>query len=84
MRLYFTVHVIQHISSMCFDYVRTKSHWRKLSQRQNQKDLINLRTFTTGIFIRKTCPCNVYPNKPNFYIEKLGYAGVYLFFLYLV
>ena len=35
-------------------------------------------------FIRKTCPCNVYPLEPHFYIAKLGYAGVYLFFLFLV
>ena len=34
--------------------------------------------------IRKTCPCNIYPLKPNFYIVKLGYAGVYLFFLFLL
>ena len=25
---------------------------------------------------------NVYPLKPHFYIEKLEFAGVYLFFLY--
>ena len=31
-----------------------------------------------------TCPCNVYPFEPHFYIEKLGYAGVYLFFLFLL
>ena len=34
--------------------------------------------------IRKTCPCKVYPLKPHIYIEKLGYAGVYLFFLFLL
>ena len=34
--------------------------------------------------IRKTCPCNVYPLEPHFYIAKLGYAGVYLFFLFLL
>ena len=34
--------------------------------------------------IRKTCPCNGYPLKPHFYIVKLGYAGVYLFFLFLL
>ena len=35
--------------------------------------------------IRKTCPCNEYPLKPHFYIEKkLGFAGVYLFFLFLL
>ena len=34
--------------------------------------------------IRKTCPCNVYPLEPHFYIVKLGFAGVYLFFLFLL
>ena len=34
--------------------------------------------------IRKTCPCNEYPCKPHFYIVKLGFAGVYLFFLFLL
>ena len=32
----------------------------------------------------KTCPCNVYPLKPHFYIVKPGYSGVYLFFLFLL
>ena len=35
-------------------------------------------------YIRKTCPCHVYPLEPHFYIEKLGYAGIYLFFLFLL
>ena len=34
--------------------------------------------------IRKTCPCNEYSRKPHFYIVKLGFAGVYLFFLFLL
>ena len=34
--------------------------------------------------IRKTCPCNVYPLKPHIYIVKLGFTGVYLFFLFLL
>ena len=34
--------------------------------------------------IRKTCPCNVYPLEPHFYVVKLGFAGVYLFFLFLL
>ena len=38
----------------------------------------------SGPYIRKTCPCNEYPLKPHFYIEKMGYAGVYLFFLFLL
>ena len=37
-----------------------------------------------GNFIMKTCPCNVYPIEPHFYIVKLGFAGVYLFFLFLL
>ena len=37
-----------------------------------------------AIFITKTCPCNVYPLKPHFYIVKLGYAGLYLFYLILL
>ena len=32
----------------------------------------------------KTCLCNVYPLIPHFYIVKLGNAGVYLFFLFLL
>ena len=35
-------------------------------------------------FITKTCPCNVYPIEPHFYIVKLGFAGVYLIFLLLI
>ena len=31
--------------------------------------------------IRKTCPCNKYPFKPQIYSVKMGFAGVYLFFL---
>ena len=34
--------------------------------------------------IRKTCPCNIYPRKSHFYIAKLGFEGVYLFFLILI
>ena len=34
--------------------------------------------------ITKTCPCNVYPLEHHFYIAKLGYAGVFLFFLFLL
>ena len=34
--------------------------------------------------IMKTCLCNINPFEPPFYIVKLGYAGVYLFFLFLL
>ena len=39
---------------------------------------------TISVNIRKTCPCNIYPLKPHFYIVKLGYAEVNLFFLFLL
>ena len=39
---------------------------------------------TYDCFITKTCPCNVYPLIPHFYIAKLGFAGIYLFFLFLL
>ena len=42
------------------------------------------RTIDIYTRIRKTCPCNIYPLKPHFYIVKLGFAGVYLFFLFLL
>ena len=35
------------------------------------------------VIITKTCPCNVYPLEPHFYIAKLGYAVVYLFLAHL-
>ena len=34
--------------------------------------------------IMKTCPCKIYPLIPHVYIAKLGFAGVYLFFLFLL
>ena len=36
------------------------------------------------VIIRITCPCNVYPPEPHFYTAKLGYAGVYQIFLFLL
>ena len=34
--------------------------------------------------IRKTCPCNDHPLILHFYVEKLGFAGVYQMFLFLI
>ena len=36
------------------------------------------------VFIRITCPCNVYPLTPHFYIVKLEFTGVYILFLVLL
>ena len=48
--------------------------------------LLGNRTYMRLVYhyIRKTCTCNVYPLEPHFYAAKLGYAGVYLFFLFLL
>ena len=40
--------------------------------------------FPGKTFIRKTSMKCIYPCKPHFYIEKLGFAGVYLIFLFLI
>ena len=50
-----------------------------------KESILRCRGFnSTGMDIRKTCSCNVYPLKPHFYIAKLGYAGVYLYCLFLL
>ena len=33
--------------------------------------------------IRITCPCDLYPLTPHFYVVKLGFTGVYIFFILL-
>ena len=34
--------------------------------------------------IMLTCPCNVDPLTPNFYVVKVGFTGVYIIFLFLL
>ena len=48
----------------------------KATHRKSRKSVIN--------HIRITCPCNKYPLKPHFYLVKMGFAGIHLFFLFLV
>ena len=40
-----------------------------------------LKFFVTKLNITKTCLYNFDPLKPHFYIEKLGFTGVYIIFL---
>ena len=49
----------------------------------SEMEMANI-TYQIQLIIRKTYPCNEYPLKPHLYIVKLGYAGVYLFSLFLV
>ena len=47
----------------------------------------NIRLSRTKLGFRSefnACPCNKYPLKPHGYIEKLGFAGVYIIFLFLI
>ena len=48
--------------------------------------LISAFVFATWIVqhIMLTCPCSEYPLTPHFYIAKLGFTGVYIFFLFLL
>ena len=39
---------------------------------------------SVGEDIRITCPCNEHPLTPHFYIEKVGFTRVYIFFLFLL
>ena len=50
----------------------------------SHRPLFYLSLYIDQYIIRKTCQCNIYPLKPQFYIANLGYAGVYLFFLFLL
>ena len=38
----------------------------------------------SGVGVPYTGPYNVFPLEPHFYIEKLGFAGVYIFFSFLL
>ena len=49
------------------------------NERVKRSSWENLRTKGSYIIIRITCPCDLYPLTPQFYIVKLGVTGVYLF-----
>ena len=47
--------------------------------------ILEVCTYTCRSFdIRITSPCNKHPLIPHFYIEKLGFTRVYIFFLFLL
>ena len=93
-------HIITLISGIVFIHCSVYKRFTQLNpdlvgQNKNAKlsqdDILSLPELKVMIMlsysdstIRKTCPCNVYPLEPHFYIAKLGYAGVYLFFLFLL
>ena len=51
-----------------------------LSSAEFAHSSVNLKLYCEQI-ITKTCLYNFDPNKPYFYIVKLGFTGVYIFFL---
>ena len=40
--------------------------------------------FSSSFLCACMCACSLYPLEPHLYIAKLGYAGVYQFFLFLL
>ena len=57
---------------------------KKKKKKKSENGLIPIMSYSAFHIIRKTFPCNIYPYEPHFYIAKVGYAGVYLFFLFLL
>ena len=49
------------------------------SQKDGSHSILDLCN-THCLFFRITRPCNVHPLTPHFYIGKLGFTGVYIFF----
>ena len=85
-RFYFFQYIFSHIKFSFFDY---NFHFDSFLWNQNKPPYAHcnksgVRQKNMSVHIRKTCPCKVYPLIPLFYIVKLGYAGVYLFFLFLL
>ena len=73
-----------------FEMRQVKSKTKHIMKSVVKTDLLLFLSWPALSFITKTSLCNVYPLKPHFYIAKLGYvgvylfAGVYLFFLFLL
>ena len=57
---------------------------QKMLQKHQKKSVTSKPVFGVSDKVRHimiTCPCNVYPFTPHFYIVKLGLTGVFNFFL---
>ena len=81
-----------HVNSFPITKHKTYGLTKANSWSTNKHDVrIHMGTFWTTenhlihvLYNRITCPCNIYPLIAHFYIAKLGFAGVYLFFLILL
>ena len=63
----------------CLKIFSETIRWMKLIFFINVYGIIHLHKIIT-----KTSPCNEDPLTPHFYIVKLGFTGVYIFFLFLL
>ena len=66
---------------------KSKKHHGHYNSCRHSKSLFHLSpglVNSTMIFIRITCPCDLYPLTPHFYIVKMGFTGVYIIFLFLL
>ena len=68
-----------HITTTRTLIIKIKSVQRSGTEAIRIQIQANFRPFS----IRKTCPCDLYPLTPHFYIVKLGYRGIH-FFLFLL
>ena len=85
---FFIIFVIDELSNDRIFHCDNVNLLPSVHERHNQMQIMYYNKCYTYAFnfetITKTCPCNVYPLEPHFYIVKLGFAGVYLFFLFLL
>ena len=65
--------------TLSFNITKTKMERKKIDYQ-----FINTLLLLLALYIMITSPCKVYPLTPHFYIVKLGFTGVYIFFLYLL
>ena len=70
--MHFVLYIL-HMRSIFFKYLRNGTSGHMPITTQN----------ALALRITKTSPCNEYPLTPHFYIVKLWFTGVYIFFLFL-
>ena len=64
---------------------RPRKSWDEVIKNDRKKlDMDSADPQNRSECIRITCPCNEHPLTPHFYIEKVGFTRVYIFFLFLL
>ena len=68
---------------------KLNNKYDKLQDEMTKRQGKELRDLMVSVILQTccimlTCPCNVHPLTPHFYIVKLGFTGVYIIFLFLL